>query len=44
MFSALQPGEKVHLELELRLVNDVGVVGENAAGKTSLVSALTEWA
>ena len=38
----MKAGEKVFLELELRLVNDIGVVGENAAGKTSLVSALTE--
>ncbi|CDJ43653.1 GTP-binding protein, putative, partial [Eimeria tenella] len=40
---APEAGEKVHLELELRLVNDVGVVGESAAGKTSLVSALTDY-
>ncbi|CDJ56363.1 GTP-binding protein, putative [Eimeria maxima] len=39
----MKAGEKVFLELELRLVNDIGVVGENAAGKTSLVSALTDY-
>ncbi|KAL8274196.1 hypothetical protein Esti_001881 [Eimeria stiedai] len=38
-----EAGEKVHLELELRLVNDVGVVGESAAGKTSLLAALTDY-
>ncbi|KAL8448528.1 hypothetical protein Emed_003708 [Eimeria media] len=37
-----EAGEKVQLELELRLVNDIGVVGESATGKTSLVAALTE--
>ncbi|KAL8455350.1 hypothetical protein Emag_000832 [Eimeria magna] len=38
-----EAGEKVQLELELRLVNDVGVVGESATGKTSLVAALTDY-
>ncbi|OEH74880.1 GTP-binding protein [Cyclospora cayetanensis] len=36
-------GERIFLELELRLKNDVGIVGESAVGKTSLVSALTSY-
>ncbi|XP_026191405.1 uncharacterized protein LOC34624027 [Cyclospora cayetanensis] len=40
---APEGGERIFLELELRLKNDVGIVGESAVGKTSLVSALTSY-
>ncbi|CDR97073.1 GTP1/OBG family protein, putative [Babesia bigemina] len=36
-------GETTHIELELRLINDVALIGRPNAGKTSLVSALTSY-
>ena len=36
-----QPGEEVALELLLRVVADIGIVGLPNAGKSSLLAALT---
>ena len=39
-----QPGEEVALELLLRVVADIGIVGLPNAGKSSLLAALTRQA
>lgn len=38
------PGQEISLELTLRVVADVGIVGLPNAGKSSLLAALTRWA